>query len=493
LLVATVIGPLVVGDPARAVPLAGLTALLGGLLMLLAAALRIGAVADFLSKPVLVGYMSGAALILASTQLGKLFGIKLNSQTFFPLLRELVSRLGETHWLTFGLGCAFIVLLEIVHWFAPKIPGALVVCIVALGASLLFNLPSHGVKIIGEVTQGLPRPLIPTASLAEVRVLLPGALAIALLTFPDGILLARAFAAKHDYVIKPNQELVAFAAANIMSGTLQGFSVGASQSRTVINEAAGGKTPMVNLFGAVLLCAFLFILTPVLRPLPTVALAAILISGGVHLIEVGEYRTLVRINPRAALVAFVVGLGVLIIGMIPGILIGVGLSLIYVLAHLSRPHDAVLHEIPGTGSFHDVGDNLESHTVPGLIAYRFYAPLFFANAEYFLRRIQTLVTNSTEPVKWVLVDVQAVSEIDVTGADAIQRLARDLEARGISLKFARANRPLREALDRIGLSERLVDEQLFPSVHAAIETFRHQESSPTVSDDQNVNDRTKPI
>src|SRR4029453_5647054 len=236
LLVATVVGPLAAGDPTHALSLAGLTALLGGLLMLLAAALRIGTVADFLSKPVLVGYMSGAALILASTQLGKLFGIKLQSQTFFPLLRELAGRLGETHWLTFTLGAAFIVLLELLHWFAPKISGALVVCIVAIGASLLFGLPSHGIKVIGELPQGLPRPMLPSSSLAEVRALLPGALAIALLTFPEGILLARAFAAKQGYVIKPNQELAALAAANLVSGSIQGFSVSASQSRTVINE-----------------------------------------------------------------------------------------------------------------------------------------------------------------------------------------------------------------------------------------------------------------
>jgi SulP family sulfate permease len=325
LVVAVVIGPLVAGDPAHAVSLAALTAILGGLLMLLAAALRIGVVADFLSKPVLVGYMSGAALILASTQLGKLFGIQLHSQTFFPLLRELVGHLGETHWLTLALGAAFIVLIELMHWFAPKLPGALVVCIVALGASLLFGLSSHGVKVIGEVTQGLPRPMLPATSLAEIRAVLPGALAVALLTFPDGILLARAFAAKHGYMIRPNQELVALAAANLVSGTLQGFSVGASQSRTVISEATGGKTPVVNLFAAALLCAFLFVLTPVLRPLPTVTLAAILISAGIHLIEVREYRNFLRINPRAALVAFVVGVGVLVVGMIPGILIGVGL------------------------------------------------------------------------------------------------------------------------------------------------------------------------
>jgi SulP family sulfate permease len=477
LLVATAIAPLVARDPARAVPLAALTALLGGLVMLLAAALRIGAIADFLSKPVLVGYMSGAALILVSTQLGKLFGLKLQSHDFFPLLWELARRLGETHWLTFTLGAAFIAFLELLRWFAPKAPGALLVCTLAVGVSLLFDLSSRGVQVIGQVTQGLPRPLLPTASLEEIRALLPGALAIALLTFPDGILLARAFAAKHRYEIKPNQELVALAAANLASGVLQGFSVGASQSRTVVNDATGGKTPIVNLFAAALLGAFLIVLTPVLRPLPTVALAAILVNAGIHLIEVREYRTLLRISPRAALVAIIVAGGVLIVGVIPGILIGVGLSLIYVLARLARPYDAVLQEVTGTG-FHDVGDHLESHTVPGLIAYRFYAPLFFANAEHFVRRIRTLVANSPEPVKWVLVDVQAVTEIDVTGAEAVHRLAEDLARRGIALTFARANRPLREAVDRIGLGEQLGDERLFPSVHAAIEAFRRQGSPP---------------
>ena len=472
LFLAGAIGPLVAGDVTRAVSLAALVALLGGAILLLAAVFRIGVIADLLSKSVLVGFMSGAALILASTQLGKLFGIKLVARDFFPILRELFGRLGETHWLTFALGVGFIAILEGLRRISPKAPGALIVCVLAVGVSLGFDLPSRGVKVIGEVTQGLPQPGLPGVSLDDIRTLLPGALVIALLTFPDAILIARAFGAKNRYEIRPNQELVALAAANFSAGLFQGFSVGASQSRTVVNDASGGKTPMVSLVASALLIAFLLALTPALEPLPTVALAAILINAGLHLVEVHAYRTFFRISPRAGWLALVVALGVIIVGVIPGILVGVGLSLCYLLARLARPTDAVLQEVPGTGSFHDVGTDVQAHTVPGLIAYRFYAPLLFANAEHFARRIRSLVAESTQPVKWVLVDVQAVTEIDVNGAEVVQQLVEDLAAQGVALKFARANRPLRAAVERIGLREHLRQEWLFSSVHAAVEAFR---------------------
>jgi len=477
LLLAGAIGPLVAGDVSRAVSLSALVALLGGAILLLAAVFRIGVIAELFSKSVLVGYMSGAALILASTPLGKLFGIRLVARDFFPILRELFVRLGETHWLTFALGAGFIAILEALRRISPKVPGPLIVCVLAVSVSLVFDLPSRGVKVIGAVTQGLPQPGLPAASLDDIRTLLPAALAIALLTFPDAILIARVFGAKNRYEIRPNQELVALAAANFAAGLFQGFSVGASQSRTVINDASGGKTQMVSLVASGLLIAFLLALTPVLEPLPTVALAAILVSAGIHLVEVHAYRTFFRISPRAGWLALIVALGVLIVGVIPGILVGVGLSLGYLLARLARPTDAVLQEVPGTGSFHDVGADVQTHTVPGLIAYRFYAPLFFANAEHFARRIRSLVAESPQPVKWVLVDVQAVTEIDVNGAEVVQQLVEELAAQGVSLKFARANRPLRATVARIGLGEHLRQEWHFPSVHAAVEAFRRQESA----------------
>jgi SulP family sulfate permease len=474
LLVGIGITPLLEAHPEDATVLAAMVALLCGGLMLLASRLNVGMVADFLSKPVLVGYLTGAALILISTQFGKLFGIKLAGHNFFSLVGELVRRIHETNWLTFAIGVSLILLLELLRRTAPKIPGALVVFVLALVVSAVFQLQKYGVAVIGDVPRGLPAPHLPLVSLDVIGELLPTAIGIALLTFPEGVLLARAFATKNGYSIRPNQELLALSVANLASGLFQGFSVGASQSRTTVNDAAGGKTQMSSFVAAGALVLFLLFLTSLLRQLPVVALAAILIFSGIHLVEIEAYRSLKRIAPLAFLLALLVTGGVLVVGVIPGILIGVMISLIVLLGRLARPIDAVLREVPGTGKFHDTGDAPEARSIPGIIAYRFYAPLFFANADYFTGRVNELIATSPEPVRWFLVDLQAVTDIDVTAAEALDRLHADLKRRGVSLKFARANRPLRERLNRIGLGEHMGEKNLFPSVHAAIAAFRDQ-------------------
>jgi SulP family sulfate permease len=464
-------------DNAELVPvLAAMVALLAGGLMFVASRLKVGMVADFLSKPVLVGYMTGAALILISTQLAKLFGFRLAAQNFFPLLADLAGHLHETHWPTFLVGAAFILLLEILRRFAPKIPGALVIFVLSLIASVIFHFADRGLVMVGDIPRGLPSLRIPVVTVQILQELFPAAIGVALLTFPDGILLARAFAAKNRYELRPNQELLAFSVSNLAAGLFQGFSVGASQSRTTVNDAAGGKTQMVSLVAAGALVLFLLFLTPVLRPLPMVALAAILTFSGIHLVEVEAYRSLFRISRLAFFVAMLVTVGVLVVGVIPGILIGVMLSLVVLLGRLARPTDALLHEVSATGGFHDVGEIPESQTVPGLIAYRFYAPLFFANADHFVERIRDLIAASDTPVRWVLVDLQAVTDIDVTGVEAVARLGEEFRGRGISLKFARANRPLRDHLIRMGFGEHLREHNLFPSVHAAVSVFRQEEA-----------------
>jgi SulP family sulfate permease len=319
-------------------------------------------------------------------------------------------------------------------------------------------------------------------SVADLRDLLPGALGIAVLTFPDGILMARAFAAKDGYEIRPAQELRALALANLAAGLFQGFSVGASQSRTTVNHEAGGRTQMASLVAAAMLALFLLFFTPVLRLLPTVALGSILVFASAGLVEVKSYRMLRRISPRAYFVALLVTAGVLVVGVVPGILVGVMLSLVYLLGRLARPPDVVLKEVPGTGSFHDTGDEAATETVPGLIAYRFYAPLFFANAEHFVERVRGLVTASPTPVRWFLLDAQAITDIDVTAADALARLIEELRDKGIAFKIAHANRPLRETMTRIGLGEDLGEAALFPSVHATIEAFRARLLTPQTGD-----------
>jgi sulfate permease, SulP family len=475
LLVGSVVGPLAGGDPSRAAVLAAMTALLCGGLLLLAASLRAGVVADFLSKPVLVGYLAGAALILISTQLGKLFGIRTTEHDFFPLVAEIIRRLGETHIPTFILGAGLIVMLELLRYFVPRFPGTMAAFIVALLVSAIFDLAGHGVRVIGDMPRGFPAFGVPIVSMEDIREIFPAAFGIVMLIMSDGILLSRAFASKNRYQISPNHELLAHAVANFASGLFQGFSVGASQSRTTVNDAAGGKTQLVSLVAAGTLAAFLLFLTPLLRPLPVVAMASILIFAGVHLIEVHEFRSLLKVSPKGFWLSMVVAAGVLVVGVVPGILVGVLISLIYTLGRLARPMDAVLQKMPGTGEYHDLSEGSAEHTVPGLIAYRFYAPLIFANAEYFGQRVRELVSSSPTPVRFIVFDMQAVWEIDVTAAEMLSRLVNELQQKGITLAIARAKRPLREKLERIGLKEQFSEKTYFTSVHMAVEVFRQRE------------------
>jgi SulP family sulfate permease len=471
LLVGSAVGPLAGGDPARAAALAAAMALIGGTIMLIAARLRLVMIADFLSKPVLVGYMTGAAMILVSTQLGRLFGVTLHERDFFPLIAELAGRLSDTHLPTIAMGVGLIAAQGVLRCVAPRAPGALVVFVLGLLAAAAFDLEALGVAVIGDLPSGLPHAVLPFVSRADLRELFPGAIGIALLTFPEGILLARAFAAKNRYEVRPERELLALAAANVAAGFFQGFPVGASSSRTAVNDAAGGRTQLASVVAAAALVLFLLLLTPVLRFLPTVALASILMFAGAQLVGLDEYLRLWRITRVGFVNALLVTLGVLLVGVVPGIVVGIMLSLMLLLGRLARPADAVLQQVPGTTSFHDLGEVSATETVPGLIAYRFYAPLVFANADHFLERVRGLVAASRTPVRWLLVDVQAVTQIDVTAAEMLSRLAAELREQGIELKFARANRPLREELARIGLGEHLEKSTLFPSVHAAIEAF----------------------
>jgi SulP family sulfate permease len=471
LLVASAISPLAGGDAGRAAVLAAAVALLSGLLLLLAARAKIGAVADFLSKPVLVGYMTGAALILMASQLDKMFGIHLAHGDFFPRLAELAGKLNQTHGPTLVMGLGLLVLLLILWRFAPKIPAALVVCVVAIGVSLALGLEEQGVVVVGSFPGGLPAPAFPEVAWRDVHAMLPAAIGIALLTYTEGILLARAFAAKNNYEVNPNQELVALGLADVVASLFQGFSVTGSQARTTIADTAGGKTPLVSLVAAGALILFLLFLTPLMARLPVVALAAILIYAAFHLVEFDVMKRIYRFYPRSAAVAAVTTLGVLAAGVVPGILVGVALSLLGLISRISHPPDAVLSEVPGHG-FHDLGPDAAGQTLPGLIAYRFYAPLLFSNAGHFVERVRGLIAASTTPVRWFLLDAQAITDIDVTAAEALHTLNRELGQKGIALKIAHANRPLREILQRIGFAREISENSFFPSVHQCVEAFQ---------------------
>jgi SulP family sulfate permease len=346
ILTATAVAPLAGGDPARYAALAALTAILVGVIALLARAARLGFITDFLSKPILVGYIFGATLIVIGSQLGKMFGIKLESDQFFRQIAELISRLDETHLLTFALGVLFMGSLFTMRRINRTLPGPLVVVVAAIILSVAFDLQAKGVAIVGEVPAGLPKLAVPAVSLQDILSLLPAALALTILIYADEVLTARVFASRHGQKIDANQEFVALGMANIGAGLLTGFPAALSASRTAVNDQMGGKSQWVGIIAAALTIIFLLFLTPLLAPLPTVALGAIIIVASSGLIDLPAFRFLRQVRSAEFWLAVVTALGVLTVGVLQGILVAVVLSLVSVLYHIARPHDALLDELP---------------------------------------------------------------------------------------------------------------------------------------------------
>jgi SulP family sulfate permease len=412
------------------------------------------------------------------SQIDKFFGIHLQHTDFFPRVFELTGKITHTHPPTLVLGLCLLAAVLTLKKFAKKIPPALVAVLLALGASNFLNLPGRGVAVLGSFPHGLPAFAFPAADWKDIHTLLPAAFGIALLTYTEGILLARAFAAKNGYEVNPNQELVALGLTNAFAGLFQGFAVTGSQSRTSVNDAAGGKSQGTSLVSAGALILFILFLAPWMAKLPSVTLAAILIYGGFTLLEFKDMVRIYKYKPQAGMIAVITTLGVLAAGVISGIMIGVTLSLIGLINRISRPPDAVLSQIPGHG-FHDVG-NHPLETLPGLIAYRFYAPLTFSNCGYFTERVQHILAHSPHPVRWFLLDAQAVTDIDVTAADALSALQKEFTNAGISLKIVHANRPFREVIQRNGLLQELGPQSLFDSVHECVQALNAAEIPPQV-------------
>lgn len=470
LLAGTAILPLAFGDPARMAILAAELGLLSGVFLLLAARLNLGVIADLLSRPVLIGYLNGASLLLIATQLGKMFAIKTQGEEFFPLLSNLLQQLPQAHLPTVAFGALLVLLLIIFGRWLPRIPGALMVSSVAVAASFAFNLGQHGIALVGEVPSGFPQLTLFVPRWSDIAALAPAAVAIAFLAFSDGILLAQTFAEKHNYQINPNQELAALGSANILASMWQGFPVSASQSRTSIVDAAGGHSQMAQLVAAGGLLSFLLFLTSLIALLPKVALGAILIVTAVGMLEVASLRNLYKLDRNEFAIAVGVMLAILVAGVVTGIIAGLLLSLIAVLVEISRPRDAVLRRLIKDGKFHDCLEEDEAEDVPGVIVYRLYAPIIFANARFVVRRIQQLVNEAID-LKWLIIDAQAITDMDVTGAQRFAELHREMLGQGIEIKIADAPRPFLEELAKVGLSEKLGSQQFFVSVKKAVEAF----------------------
>lgn len=474
IMTAAAVAPLAGGDPARYAALAAMTAILVGVLALLARIARLGFITDFLSKPILVGYILGTSLIVIGSQLGKMVGIKLESDQFFRQVAELISRLDETHLRTFIIGVVCVAALILIRRVNRALPGPLIVVVGTIALSAALDWQAEGVAIVGEVPAGLPELVIPAVSLQDIFSLLPAALALTILIYADEVLTSRVFAAKHGEKLDANQEFVAIGMANISAGLLTGFPAALSASRTAVADQMGGKSQWVGLFASALTIVFLLFLTPLLAPLPTVALGAIIIVSVFGLIDVPAFRFLRQVRPAEFWLAVVTALGVLTVGVLQGILVAVMLSLVNIIYHISRPHDALLDKVEASGGtvYRGVADGETALTEPGLVVYRFDAPLVFANAAFFSERLGELVANAGEGLKCVVLDSEAISDFDSTAAETLENLDVELDSRGVDLWIARANEPLRDLLQTTGLMTRIGQQNIYPSVRAAVIAFR---------------------
>ena len=395
-------------------------------------------------------------------------------EPFLHKLVDLAHALPDVHLPTLLTGLALLAVLLALRAFAPRVPGSLVAVVLGITAAQALGLPERGVAMLKPLPAGLPVPALPDFRLADLRVLVPGAIALAFLIFAEGIVLAQTLAARRREPIDANQELAALGVANLGSSLLGGYNVGASGSRSITADASGGRTQLTQWVAVAILLAFVLFLAPLIGRLPRVALAAILVVAGIGMIDLAATRVLARLDRRSLWLSLAVSAGVLVVGVLAGVLLGIALSIARVMIDTARPRDAVLRRSPADNRFHDLDADEPGEAPPGVIVYRVYAPLVFANARHVADRLRALVAASGAPVRCVVVDLQAVTHVDVTASEVLTELHDDLEATGIDVRFAHANRPLREQLTRWLPEHDLGRQRFFPSSHAAVDDYLQQ-------------------
>jgi high affinity sulfate transporter 1 len=475
-IVAVAVAPLALGDAGRLALLAAGLGIMTGVLCLLAGLLRLGFVANFLSKPVIVGFMHGLAVVVAVAQLPKVLGIKAAGETALEQLLNALPQLGGTNPVTLAIGGATFAVILLCRRFLPRVPGAVVALVGSGLAVVLLDLESHGVAVIGRIPTGLPGFSLPLLSLDDFDSLLPVALAAALLSFSDTVVTARGFAARTRERIDADQELLAIGVANLASGLSHGLPISASDSRTAVAEAAGSRTQVTSAVAALVVAAVMLWFAGLLYHLPLAALGGILMVSAWTLCDIGEFVRLWRFRGISLAAALVTLAGVLALGIMEGILIGVVFSLILLLRALAFPPTAVLGRTPD-GSWHDTAHRTDAVPVPGLLVYRFSAPLFFANCSLFRDRIEALIDMAPQPVRGVVVDGGAIHDVDLMACEMLVELDRELGERGIALAFGNLRDRVRRDIER-GLSLAPdADAPSYPSVAEAAQAVRARAAS----------------
>jgi high affinity sulfate transporter 1 len=472
-IILAVVLPLSLGDPSKAIALAGMMAIVSGVACILMGVFRLGFITELLSKPIRYGYMNGIALTVLISQLPKLFGFSIESEGPVRDVYQIAISImeGKTNLiaLVIGLGTLVIILLLKKYKRIPTILLAVVVATIIVG---VFGLnETAGIKVLGALPEGLPSFTIPWISLSDLQQVVIGGCAVALVSFADTSVLSRTYAAKTRTYVNPNQEMIGLGAANLAAGFFQGFPISSSSSRTPVAEASGARTQLTGVVGAISVALLLLFAPDLLKNLPTSALAAVVITAAIGLFEVGDLRRIYRIQNWEFWLSIVCFLGVAVLGAIPGIGLAILLAIIEFLWDGWRPHYAVLGRVDGIRGFHDIKRYPHARLVPGMVLFRWDAPLFFANAELFQEKILTAVASSPTPVKRIIVAAEPVTSVDVTSADVIAQLNKTLTASQIELHFAEMKDPVKDKLKRFELFDILGPNIFHPTIGAAVDDY----------------------
>jgi high affinity sulfate transporter 1 len=476
-MIAATILPLIAakGDAKRAVALASLLAIMVAAIMIIAAVAKLGFIADLISKPTMIGYLNGLALTILVGQLPKLFGFKIDAEglisEFTALVRGLAN--GEAVAAAAAVGIAGIVLILVLQRWLPKVPAVLIMVVLAIAATTVFGLADHGVSLVGVLPKGFPPLTIPSVRLADLGPLFAGAVGIALVSLADTISTSTAFAARTGQEIDGNGEMIGIGAANLAAGLFQGFPVSTSGSRTAVAERSGAKTQLTGVTGAVLITLMIVLVPGLFRNLPNPALAAVVITASLSLADIPGTVRLWRQRKAEFMLSIAAFLGVALLGVLPGIAIAVGLSILNVFRRSWWPYDTVLGRVEGLAGYHDIHSYPDASQLPGLVIYRFDAPLFFANAKTFRDKVRRFAAADPAP-RWIVIAAEPVTDVDTTASDVLEDLDEELNARGISLVFAELKDPVRGKIERYGLTRTIEPRHFFPTVGAAVKAFRQE-------------------
>jgi high affinity sulfate transporter 1 len=472
-IIAATVVPLAAGDEERAVALAGGLALISGAFGVAFGLLHLGLLTDLLSKPIRIGYLNGIALTVFVGQLPKLFGFSVDADGVVAETGAFIGGLvdGATNEVALAIGGLALVIVLLARWRSQGALGIVAATVVTTIVTAVAGLAAAGVDVVGPLPQGLPRLSMPSVGVGDLTVMLAGGFAIAVVSLADTSVLSRTFAARSGQRVDQDQELIALGAANVGAAFTSGFPISASTSRTPVAEAAGGKTQLTGVVGAVAIVVLLVVAPWLTTNLPQPTLAAIVMVACTSLVDISGLRRMLRIRPSEAGLSLVCFVGVAIVGVVAGIFLAVGLALMAFFWRAWRPHWAILGRVDGMKGYHDVTRYPEARQLDGLLLYRWDAPLFFANAEAFREAIEAAVAGAATPVRWVVVAAEPVTDIDMTAADTLEELLEVLARGGVELRFAELKDPVKDRLRAYGLLERIGEAAFYPTIGTAVDAY----------------------